>query len=105
MHNYAPARCVVWFRVPIRYLFFIYTRQSVRIIIMRVCIKGPQESCNMGIEFRIPRFPPERHYYMLINKGRICNNAAFLVLPLIEGYCQGPDFLLYNLFELASAVV
>ena len=105
MDAYTPGRRVVGFRVPVCYLFFIDSRQAVRVIVVLVCVELAKKGRYVVVEFLVPGFPPERHNYMLIHKRGVCNHPGFLVLPLIERDRQSPDFLLDRLFKLGPAVV
>lgn len=80
----APRCRVVWFRVSIGNFFFIYARQSVRVVVVGVCVKLPEKRRYMVVELRVSRFPSKRHYDMLIDKGRIRYDSGFLVCALIE---------------------
>ena len=70
----APVGRVVWPRVAIGNFLFIYSGQSVRVVVVGVRIKLAQESNYVVVEFLVPRFPSERHNDMLIDKGRVRYN-------------------------------
>lgn len=80
----APRCRAIRFYISIGNFLFVYTGQSVRVVIVGVCIKLPEKRRNMVVELRVSRFPSERHYDMLVDKGRIRYDSGFLVCALIE---------------------
>jgi len=105
MHSNATARGIIGPYVPIGNFLFVYTRQTICIVIMRIRIEFAQEGCNVFMELRVSGFPTERHNDMLINKCRIRYNTGLFICALIERHRQCPDFLLDRLFKLTSAIV
>ena len=79
----APICRIVRLRIPIGNFLFVNARQSVRIIIVRVCVKFSQKRRDVVVKLFISGFPAKRHYYMLIDKRRICNNSGFFVIALV----------------------
>lgn len=101
----APGCGVVWFRVSIGNFLFVYSGQSVRVVVVRVRIKLAQESRNMVVEFLVSGFPSERHNDMMVYKRRIRDNPGFLVFALVKWNSQRPNLFFHGLFELGPAVV
>ena len=75
---------VVWPGVVIGNFLFVYSGQSVRVVVVGVCIEFPQKRRNMVVEFLVSGFPTERHNDMLVDKRRVRDNPGFFVVALIE---------------------
>lgn len=101
----ATGRGIIWFRVSVGNFLFVYSGQSVRVVVVGVRIKLAQESNDMIVEFLVPSFPPERHNDILIYKRRIRYNPGFLVVALVKRNSQRPNLFFHGLFELGPAVV
>ena len=101
----APVGRVVWPRVAIGNFLFIYSGQSVRVVVVFVGVKLAQELRNMVVQFLVPGFPSERHNDMLVDKWRIGNNPGFFVVALVKRNSQRPYLFFHGLFELGTAIV
>ena len=100
MNDNAPVRLVVRFCVPVRNFLFVYSGQSVRVVVVRVRIELAQKPGNVFVKFRVLRFPPERHNDMLIDKRGVRNNPGFFVCALVKRNRQRPYLFFDRLFEL-----
>ena len=75
---------IVWFRVAIGNFLFVYSGQSIRIIVMGVCIELAQKAGYMVIELFVSRFPSKRHNDVLVDKRGVRDYAGFFVCALVE---------------------
>lgn len=105
MNPNAPVGRVVWPRVAIGNFLFIYSGQSVRVVVVVVCTKPAHKSRYMFVHFRVSRFPSERHNNMLVYEWRIGNNPGFLVVALVKRDGQRPHLFFHGLFELCAATI
>lgn len=101
----APVRRIIWPRVAIGNFLFIYSGQSVRVVIVFVGVKLAQELRNMVVQFLVSGSPSEWHNDMLVDKWCIGNNPGFLVIALVKRDSQRPYLFFHGLFELGPAVV
>ena len=105
MDNYATTAGIIRTCIAVGNLFFIYARQSIRVVVVFVGIEFTQERRNVFKKIRVSRFPAKRHDDILIHERGICDDTGFLVVALIEWNGQRPYFLLHYLFVLGTTVI